>query len=324
MARNAAIAAVWSVVALYLGNRLGGLVGEAGGVRPLPSALLALPAAIAMDPLRVSGRPAALLMGTGLFAGVWVVYASASVQARSWMPGGEYGTARRGTVAEGQAYRDMEEPENNVVLTKPLGIAIGKFRMKGEQRVRTSREGLSNRNVIVVGGSGSNKTTGFVEPNLLQVGSRRDVVVTDPKGTCIGRCGMALVRAGVDIRWLNTVNPELSDVWSIFAGVRTRRQAVSWVEMFFSNTNNGRVSNDPVWDNGEKLFALSLILLMLDWMPRSDFTFRNFVRLKSMCEIAEEGDSKRSPLDLLFGQIETGLAPVPPEPDPGDGLRGAR
>ncbi|MBR2683998.1 MAG: type IV secretory system conjugative DNA transfer family protein, partial [Atopobiaceae bacterium] len=98
--------------------------------------------------------------------------------------GDEYGTARKGTVREGQAYRDPRNPDNNIVLTKNLGIAI-------RPNANVQRK-VTARNICVLGGTGANKTTGFVMPNLLQLGADRDVVVIDPKGTTLATCGHAL------------------------------------------------------------------------------------------------------------------------------------
>ena len=293
-----------SGAALYVGDRWGAL---AEGSRDPLSALLGGAAAwllpdIASDPLRVSGGSVACLTGLSLFCGVWCCYAWAAGQRQRLRSGDEYGSARRGTVREGQALRDPGDPDNNIVLTRHLGIAI-----RPNERVR---ERATSRNVLVIGPTGTGKTAGYVEPNLLQIGARRDMVVVDPKGTTLSRCGMALVAGGVDVSVFDMVHKARSDTYNPLANVRTHEDVNTFVSCLVANTNNGRESTDPIWDNGEILLYRSILTFMLDWCRREDMTMRMFLMLCDLCDVREDGDPTPSPLDLLFSQVETGMRPV--------------
>lgn len=291
-----------SLAALYVGNRWGMLAcahrDVMEGLAESLSADLALD--ILVNPLAVSLDTVPVLCGMALFCVAWGIYAYVLGTRQDIRRGDEYGTARRGTVKEGQAYRDPKNPDNNIVLTKNLGIAI---------RPNSSvRRKVTARNVCVLGGTGANKTTGFVMPNLLQLRADRDMVVVDPKGTTLATCGHALLSAGIDVNVFNTVDMSMSDLYNPLANIRTHEEVIDFVTCLIKNTNNGKESSDPIWDNGEALFYRAILTLMLDWFPAKDMTFANMVHLADMADIADEGEGDRkSPLDLMFDQIETGV-----------------
>lgn len=290
-----------SFAALYVGNRWGMLAEThrdvAEGLASSLSADLALD--ILLRPLALSTSAVALICGLSLFCCVWGGYVYALNSRVNVRSGDEHGTARRGTVREGMAYRDRKDPDNNIVLTKNLGIAI--------RPNANVRERITARNVCVLGGTGANKTTGFVMPNLLQLRADRDMVVVDPKGTTLATCGHALVAAGIDVSVFNTVDMGMSDRYNPLANVRNYREVADFVTCLVKNTNNGRESSDPIWDNGEVLFYRAILTLLLDWFKPEDMTLANMVMLADMADIADEGEGgAQSPLDLMFAQIETG------------------
>jgi len=258
----------------------------------------------------------------GLAAGVGMVGAaipmmllsSIASRPRNLRFGDEYGSARKGTVAEGEVYRDAEDPDNNIILTKHLGIAI--------RPTGGVRRSITNRNVLVVGGSGSGKTAGFVEPNLMQ-DADRDIVVFDPKGTTLERVGAQLIRRGRNVVVLNTKDMERSARWNPLSFIHSHADILTFVNCLVDNTNNGRESSDPIWDNGEKLFYRAILTLMLDWLPRKDMTMKTFLDFTSMADMGDDdGRGKPNGLDQIFEQIETGTKPAPPKATPG--VRGTR
>lgn len=274
-----------------------------------------LPAEIVADPLRMPTDEASLLAGLMGFCATWLAWAY-STQARAQeRHGDEYGSARRGSVSEATVYRDRRNPEGNIIVSHGLGIAYG-----GGPGVRKR---LASRNVVVIGGTGAGKTTGFVLPNLLQIGAGADRIVVDPKGKALEETGQTLAEAGVDIRVFDTVNRSRSDVWNPLAPVTTHALIGTFVACLVENTNNGKQSTDPIWDNGEVLFYRALLTLMLDWGQPEDMNMGTFLMLTNMCDVAEGPGAPPSPLDLIFNQIETGRRPVPAAP-PAEGTRGAR
>ena len=290
-----------SIVAFYVGDRWGMLAethrNVAEGLASSLSAGLALD--ILLRPIALSLSTVPLLCGLSLFCCVWGAYAYMIGSRANVRHGDEYGTARRGTVREGMAYKDRRDPDNNIVLTKHLGIAI--------RPNKNVRERITARNVCVLGGTGANKTRGFVMPNLLQLRADRDMVVVDPKGTTLATCGHALLSAGIDINVFSTVDMATSDRYNPLAAIRTHAEVIDFVTCLIENTNNGRESSDPIWDNGEALFYRALLTLLLDWFDPADMTLANMVMLADLADIADEGEGDRKcPLDLLFEQIETG------------------
>ena len=308
-----------SLALAYLGNRL---VDAALAYRdPIEAmfedALLDLPSALLARPFWFSPEEPAVLGALIGFILPWIAFLLVQESLLNIRRGDEQGSAYAGTVKDGQVYKDVKDPDNNIILTKNLGVAI-----KPSDGVK---EKINNRNILVVGGSGSGKTAGFVEPNVMQLGVDRDVVVIDPKGTVLDRVGMTLVTNGWDIRVFDTKNREQSDDWNPLAGIKDHQSVQAFVTCLVKNTNNGKQSNDPIWDNGEILFYTAILEFMLDWCPRRDMTIARFFQMIDMAEIKESGFDIPCPLDLLFGQIETGMktASVAPEQEGARGLREA-
>ena len=295
-----------AMVALEYRDPLDAFFGEA--MARLPMELLARPIWLSFD-------GGALLAGLIGFVLPWVAFLLVQGSLMDVRSGDEQGSAYAGTVKDGEVYKDVKDPDNNIILTKNLGVAI-----KPSKGVK---EKINNRNILIVGGSGSGKTAGFVEPNVMQLGVDRDVVVIDPKGTVLDRVGMTLVTNGWDIRVFDTKNRAQSDDWNPLAGIKDHQSVQAFVTCLVKNTNNGKQSNDPIWDNGEILFYTAILEFMLDWCPRRDMTIARFFQMIDMAEIKESGYDVPCPLDILFGQIETGMKTVQPSAEEG-GARGVR
>lgn len=308
-----------SVAAFYVGDRWG-MVAE-GSADVLGSlfgdSLASLPLELLLRPVDLSLGTVPLLCGLALFCAVWVCWTWAAQQRRSYRDHDEYGSARLGRAAEARGYRDPEHPENNVVVSRNVGVAI--------TPTPKVRERLSSRNVLVVGGSGTGKTTGYVMPNLLQVGAGRDIVLVDPKRTCLPAVGQTLVEAGIDVRSLDLVDFPSSDRCNPLAYLRTYADIDTFVRCLVDNTNNGQRSSDPIWDQGEELLYKAIVTFLVDWCPLKDRTLKGFLSVVDLCDPVGDGEGLTVAADLLFGEIETGRRPVvAAREEPGDGRRVAR
>ena len=242
--RAVAWATALSAVAFYVGNRWGMLACREDDVlMGLTRALSAdLATEILLDPLKVSFGCVPLLCGLSLFVATWYAFAYYANARREVRRHDEYGTARRGTVAEGRKYRDARDPSNNIVLTRRLSLAI--------HPTESVRRTLPARNICVIGPTGTGKTVGYVMPNILQMcmGLERDMVVVDPKGTTLGACGHALAAAGVDVSVFNTVDLAMSDRYNPLAAIETPEDVIAFVDCLMANTNDGKKSAEGIWD----------------------------------------------------------------------------
>lgn len=287
----------------YALNRTGELADDAGrlGVLLLEKAPDAVLQRILERPFHLAGGTWATVFAlTGFIIPLFVL--AASMGKRDVRRGDEHGSAREGTVAEGQAYRDKDDPDNNIILTKNLGIAV--------KRSPGVAEGITNQNAIVVGSSGAGKTAGFVEPNIMQR-AERDLVIIDPKGTALEHTGMQLVCDGWDVHLFDTKtpDPDATEKWNPLSNIKSHEQVNQFVKCLVDNTNNGRESNDPIWDNGEIMLYTALLTFMLDWLPPSAMNLSTLFRLIALIEVGDEGnESKKCDIDYLFDEIEFGLS----------------
>lgn len=164
---------------------------------------------------------------------------------------------------------------------------------------------VRNRNVVVIGGSGSGKTRTYVEPNLMQMNA--SYLVTDPKGTTVRKLGGMLAAHGYEVRTLNTVDFSLSMRYNPLAYVRTQQDVLELVECLIVNTTpKGKSANDPFWENSERLLYCALIGYLTYHCPPEDRTLPGLMTLLSLAEARDEDESFMSPLDVLFRELETG------------------
>ena len=214
-------AAVLSFVAFLVANAYVACLLSLDGqpISNLTTALQTLPYYIlAHCPLSL--QAGALATGMVAACGVWIVWAYSLLREGNYRQGEEHGSAKWGTRREGQRFKDNKNPDNNIIFTKNYGLVVN--------RAKHSRKYERNRNVLVVGGSGSGKTRGYVEPNLMQMNS--DFFVTDPKGTTLLNTGDMLAAGGYDIRVFNTVNMTESLHYNPLAYVKDEADILEFVE----------------------------------------------------------------------------------------------
>lgn len=307
-------AAFWATD-LYASN-LASLPGEA--VTNLSAALSTLPSYIASHGPLPTAAPLALACGLAAGCGVWVAWANMVARRGNYRSGEEHGSARWATPRELRRLSDEASPDDNILLTQNVRLAMS----RDDHDPRWER----NRNVVVIGGSGSGKTRTYVEPNLMQMNA--SYLVTDPKGTTVRRLGGMLAAHGYDVRTLNTVDFSLSMRYNPLAYVRTQQDVLELVECLIVNTTpKGKSANDPFWENSERLLYCALIGYLTYHCPPEDRTLPGLMTLLSLAEARDEDESFMSPLDVLFRELETGCRCVAaPGAAGGDGrsMGGAR
>jgi len=214
--------------------------------------------------------------------------------AKKYRQGIEYGSARWGTREDIASYMDPDF-YNNVLLTQTERITMSS-RPKIPKYAR-------NKNVVVIGGSGSGKTRFFVKPNLMQLHS--SYVVTDPKGTLIQETGTLLVRGGYKIKVLNTINFKKSMHYNPFAYIRSEKDILKLVNTIIANTKgDGEKSAEDFWVKAERLLYCALIGYIWYEAPLEEMNFITLLELINASEAREDDEEFQSPVDLIFARLE--------------------
>ena len=248
------------------------------------------------SPLFLAMDTKALLAGFSMALVVWMVWLRHVVYIGNYRTGEESGSARWGTVKEGKRFRDLSNPDNNLIFTDKYGLAL--------HRPKYDPELDRNLNVLVVGGSGSGKTFNYVTPNICQLNT--NYFITDPKGTLLKDAGYLFTDNGYQVKSFNTINLDESMHYNPLRYVKTDTDILSFVNCFIMNTNGEGKTSDPFWENAEKMLYTALIALLRDWFPEEDYTLSGLLTLLSLAEAREEDENFMSALDLIFYQIETG------------------
>ena len=214
--------------------------------------------------------------------------------AKKYRKGMEYGSARWGNAEDIKPYIDPIF-ENNVLLTQTERLMMSS-RPKHPKYAR-------NKNVLVIGGSGSGKTRFFVKPNLMQMHS--SYVVTDPKGTVLIECGKLLQRGGYKIKVLNTINFKKSMRYNPFAYLRSEKDILKLVNTIIANTKgDGEKSGEDFWVKSERLFYCALIGYIWYEAPENEKNFTTLLEMINASEAREDDPEFQSPVDLMFERLE--------------------
>lgn len=239
-------------------------------------------------------HPIDLLVGLSFAAGVKALIYFKSKKAKKFRQGKEYGSARWGTEKDIEPYRD-EVFENNLLLTNTEWITMN-GRPKNPKYAR-------NKNVLVIGGSGSGKTRFFVKPNIMQMHS--SYVVTDPKGTIVNECGKLLEANNYEIKVLNTINFKKSMHYNPFAYLRSEKDILKLVQTIIANTKgDGEKSGEDFWVKAEKLYYTALIGYIYYESPKSEQNFNTLLALIDVTEVREDDETFKNPVDLMFEALE--------------------
>ena len=208
----------------------------------------------------------------------------------------EYGSARWGTHSDIAPFIDPD-PWNNVILTKTESLTMN----SRPQAPRNAR----NRNVLVVGGSGSGKTRFFIKPNIMQCTKTKgtSLVVTDPKGTLVVECGKMLVAAGYELRILNTINFRKSMHYNPFAYIRSETDILKLVTTLITNTKGEGKGGDDFWIKAETLLYVALIGYIHYELPEEKQNFSTLIDLLNKMQVREDDEDFQNEVDELFEKL---------------------
>ena len=239
-------------------------------------------------------HPFDLCVGLAGAVAVRLIVYSKGKNAKKYRKGMEYGSARWGGAEDIKPYIDPIF-ENNVLLTQTERLMMSS-RPKHPKYAR-------NKNVLVIGGSGSGKTRFFVKPNLMQMHS--SYVVTDPKGTVLIECGKLLQRGGYKIKVLNTINFKKSMRYNPFAYLRSEKDILKLVNTIIANTKgDGEKSGEDFWVKAEKLYYTALIGYIWYEAPEDEKNFTTLLEMINASEAREDDEDFQNPVDLMFERLE--------------------
>ena len=248
----------------------------------------------AFSSIAPSFHPADLLIGIAGAVIVRLIIYVKGKNAKKYRKGMEYGSARWGTAEDIKPYTDPVF-ENNIPLTQTERLTMNS-RPKQPKYAR-------NKNILVIGGSGSGKTRFFVKPSLMQMHS--SYVVTDPKGTVLIECGKLLQRGGYRIKVLNTINFKKSMRYNPFAYIRSEKDILKLVNTIIANTKgDGEKSGEDFWVKSERLFYCALIGYIHYEAPEEEKNFTTLLEMINASEAREDDPEFQSPVDLMFERLE--------------------
>ena len=289
------------LLALYLPYILLGLVatnfGEAWRLAEgkelgdkIMSMMSTIPVAFA-NPLP-SLHPLDLLVGLCCGAGLRLAVYLRGKNAKKYRHGMEYGSARWGTPKDIEPFM-APKFFDNIILTKTERLMMSN-RPPDPKNAR-------NKNVLVVGGSGSGKTRFWLKPNLLQCHS--SYVVTDPKGSIVVECGNALLKNGYKLKILNTINFKKSMHYNPFAYVHSEKDILKLVTTLMTNTKGEGSGGDPFWEKSERLLLTALIAYLHYEAPVEEQNFATLLEMLNTMQVLEDDEEYQNPVDLLFEEL---------------------
>ena len=289
------------LLALYLPYILLGLVatnfGEAWRLAEgkelgdkIMSMMGTIPVAFA-NPLP-SLHPLDLLVGLCCGAGLRLAVYFRGKNVKKYRHGMEYGSARWGTAKDIEPFMAPKFADN-IILTKTERLMMSN-RPPDPKNAR-------NKNVLVVGGSGSGKTRFWLKPNLLQCHS--SYVVTDPKGSIVVECGNALLKNGYKVRILNTINFKKSMHYNPFAYVHSEKDILKLVTTLMTNTKGEGSGGDPFWEKSERLLLTALIAYLHYEAPVEEQNFATLLEMLNTMQVLEDDEEYQNPVDLLFEEL---------------------
>ena len=289
------------LMALYLPYILLGLVatnfGEAWRLaegKELGDKIMSMMGTIPMafaNPLP-SLHPLDLLVGLCCGAGLRLAVYLRGKNAKKYRHGMEYGSARWGTTKDIEPFMAPKFADN-IILTKTERLMMSN-RPPDPKNAR-------NKNVLVVGGSGSGKTRFWLKPNLLQCHS--SYVVTDPKGSIVVECGNALLKNGYKVRILNTINFKKSMHYNPFAYVHSEKDILKLVTTLMTNTKGEGSGGDPFWEKSERLLLTALIAYLHYEAPVEEQNFATLLEMLNTMQVLEDDEEYQNPVDLLFEEL---------------------
>ena len=237
-------------------------------------------------------HPLDILVGLCCGAGLRLAVYLRSKNAKKYRHGMEYGSARWGTPKDIEPFMAPKFADN-IILTKTERLMMSN-RPPDPKNAR-------NKNVLVVGGSGSGKTRFWLKPNLLQCHS--SYVVTDPKGSIVVECGNALLKNGYKLKILNTINFSKSMHYNPFAYVHSEKDILKLVTTMMTNTKGEGSGGDPFWEKSERLLLTALIAYLHYEAPVEEQNFATLLEMLNTMQVLEDDEEYQNPVDLLFEEL---------------------
>ena len=237
-------------------------------------------------------HPLDLLVGLCCGAGLRLAVYLRGKNAKKYRHGMEYGSARWGTPKDIEPFM-APKFSDNIILTKTERLMMSN-RPPDPKNAR-------NKNVLVVGGSGSGKTRFWLKPNLLQCHS--SYVVTDPKGSIVVECGNALLKNGYKLKILNTINFKKSMHYNPFAYVHSEKDILKLVTTLMTNTKGEGSGGDPFWEKSERLLLTALIAYLHYEAPVEEQNFATLLEMLNTMQVLEDDEEYQNPVDLLFEEL---------------------
>ena len=238
-----------------------------------------------------------LFIGLCCGAGMRLAVYLKGKNAKKYRHGMEYGSARWGTPKDIEPFM-APKFEDNIILTKTERLMMSN-RPPDPKNAR-------NKNVLVVGGSGSGKTRFFIKPNLLQCDSKDfpvSFVVTDPKGSIGVECGEALLKHGYKLKFFNSINFSKSMKYNPMAYIHSEKDILKLVTALMTNTKGEGQGGDPFWDKAERLLLASLIAYLHYEAPVEEQNFATLLEMLNTMQVSEDDETYQNPVDLLFEDL---------------------
>ena len=238
-----------------------------------------------------------LFIGLCCGAGMRLAVYLKGKNAKKYRHGMEYGSARWGGPKDIEPFM-APKFEDNIILTKTERLMMS----NRPPDPKNSR----NKNVLVVGGSGSGKTRFFIKPNLLQCDSKNfpvSFVVTDPKGTIVLECGQAMLKNGYKVKVLNTINFKKSMHYNPFSYVHSEKDILKLVTTLMTNTKGEGSGGDPFWEKSERLLLTALIAYLHYEAPVEEQNFATLLEMLNTMQVLEDDEEYQNPVDLLFEEL---------------------
>ena len=237
-------------------------------------------------------HPLDILVGLCCGAGLRLAVYLRGKNAKKYRHGMEYGSARWGTAKDIEPFMASKFADN-IILTKTERLMMSN-RPPDPKNAR-------NKNVLVVGGSGSGKTRFWLKPNLLQCHS--SYVVTDPKGTIVLECGNVMLKNGYKVKILNTINFKKSMHYNPFAYVHSEKDILKLVTTLMTNTKGEGSGGDPFWEKSERLLLTALIAYLHYEAPVEEQNFATLLEMLNTMQVLEDDEEYQNPVDLLFEEL---------------------
>lgn len=284
-----------SILVFYVFNRIALVFGGLSGnlFENINAAIDGILPAIRAEPFLIGTNKTCLIAGLIGATAVWLIFIYNVFGSKKFMKGEEHGTARWGTKRDIKPLTDPE-PDLNIPLSATEQISARKVK---------DFEADRNKNIVVVGGSGSGKTFSEIKPSLMQLHS--SYVITDPKGTILPDTGFMFKKNGYQLKAFNTIDFSKSLHYNPLAYIRKEKDILKVVNVLMENTNGeGAGAGDKFWKDCEKLLYTAFIAYLWYEAPPEDQNIPMMIEMLEMCKVKEDDEDYQSPIDIMFEDLE--------------------